>query len=559
VKKHFKLNESDSIVNNIEKFTFLSNGQNTIYINQNKVIIIDNLRVYNLFKNKLLDLNNFESEYFKYLNYGLVIIIGEKRITIYNDIYGAYPVFKYLSSDELLIAISNYYEPTPESIINATAVVEFIHFNHFLGSSTLYSNIERLPGGNKIEINLNCIKITSIINWETIVNYFLTTAICANPYEYLKKTINETINENDLTLTLTGGYDSRLLFSILLSDFRRFKNITFGIPGNLQTIIAEGLSRDFSVPHINLSLDTNFTNKIKKYLDFILNYTKETPFIVDVAPFIYMCESLLEGTNLISGLMGSEIIRGPSVSSQVTLTEFAARICLSKDRQEIKQKILDFQRAYPYINNSFLNKHLDQIVEKYHKYAVDKKLNQFKNYNVFKYLFYEKYPKIFGQFIKIHHYYGMNLINPYMDFQFISSVFSKNMAFTKMTPFKNTQYDNFLLYRFYAKEIAKFYPKMLKTKIDRGYMINDLITCNGYLKLIPIQIIRKFIKKFKTTKTAKVVDSYSWYLKYLMDIEMSRQNKFEEIINFKTFFRNSKELNDLERIKVQIISGLLNT
>ena len=57
--------------------------------------------------------------------------------------------------------------------------------------------------------------------------------------------------------------------------------------------------------------------------------------------------------------MGSEIIRGPSYSSEVTLTKFAASIQLCESKQEIKQKLLDFQNEFKVISDEFLLKNLD--------------------------------------------------------------------------------------------------------------------------------------------------------------------------------------------------------
>jgi folate-dependent phosphoribosylglycinamide formyltransferase PurN len=46
-----------------------------------------------------------------------------------------------------------------------------------------------------------------------------------------------------------------------------------------------------------------------------------------------------------------------------------------------------------------------------------------------------------------------------------------------------------------TSEIKENYPKLLKTKLDRGYKIIDLITLSGFLKLIPLQFYRKWKKK----------------------------------------------------------------
>lgn len=551
---------NEPLANSVSKVLSISNIDNTIDIGPFKILILHNQRVFNLFKTKSLSIDNFEDNYYKYLNYGLVFIFCGSKITIFNDIYGAYPIFTYLTDNGKINTLTNYFEPTSNSNLNKIAVVEFIHFNHFLGTSTLNTEVKRVQGGMKIEISNERIYIKQIFNWENIVQKFTTYPTeSLEPYLVLQSVISEAIDKKEATLTLTGGYDSRLLFSILLSQNINFKSLTWGIPGNLQTEIARELSTEYSIKHINILLNDSFKDKINGYVEYILRNYKETPFIIDVPQFIYMCQNLPANSNLICGFMGSEVIRGPSYSSQVTLTKFAAQICLAKNKNEIKNIIINFNERHPFINNAFINKYLDHFVDKYFLYSLGSNRSRLRNYNMFRYLFFEKYAKIYGQFIKIHYDSNINLINPYLDFEFICTVFNRNNTLNKFTPFENNQLKNFFLYRFYAKEIKKAYPGMLLTKVDRGYKIKDLITMHGYFKLIPKQIKRKLIKGNAKTSNKKVVDSFNWYYPLLKYLDPMQMQMFEEVINFEYYKKDFSKLSDLDKIKVQLIYGLVNS
>ena len=109
-----------------------------------------------------------------------------------------------------------------------------------------------------------------------------------------------------------------------------------------------------------------------------------------------MCRGLEKDTNLISGFMGSEIIRGPSYSSQVTLTKFAADIGLAKTKEEIKLLIQEFQTEYPFLDDTVVNQNIDKLVDLYADYSKIGKQNSNRNTSIFKYLFLEKYPKIYA-------------------------------------------------------------------------------------------------------------------------------------------------------------------
>lgn len=525
------------------------------WTDSSKIIVLNNNRVLNLVKSGVLTYKNFEEEYYKYLDYGLVLIVSEEKTILYNDIWGAFPFFK-IEKDEKIEIISNDFNSLTKSQVDEFAVIELIHFNHILGERTIDKKIKKIKGGQKISVLNEEIHSEELFNWEKIVQK-LSLPTNETPAYYLKQALRDSLNEKEVTLTLTGGFDSRLLLSTLLSENNNFKTITWGLPGNLQTSTAQHLSKQFNLEHKEVQLDSEFTDKIEHYLNYVTQNGTELPFIIDIPQFIYMCEQLPKQENLVTGFMGSEIVRGPSYSSQVTLTKFAADIGLSKSKNEIKQHILAFNEEYPYINSDFITKNMDLIIDEYTEYAKINIPKEQPNYNIFKYLFQEKYAKIYGMIMNYHHQFDLNLINPYMDFKFISAMFKRNSAFTTMTPYENSSTKNFLLYRLYAKEIKNTFPPILKTKLDRGYYVNDLISLQGMAKLIPYQVYRKFKKK--KGKTIKVVDAYTWYKSFIHDKISSPAKNLSHILNYSYIHKNLSEdnkINDLQKIKLQLILGL---
>ena len=130
-----------------KKFHFQSDNDG------NNILVINNQRVENHFKKGKLSIQNITNELHKYLEFGLVIIINDSKntITIYNDIYGAYPLF--LESKNNKKIVRNYFDFDKSKKLNEFAIVQLIHFNHILGSNTLNKEVERIKGGHAIEIN----------------------------------------------------------------------------------------------------------------------------------------------------------------------------------------------------------------------------------------------------------------------------------------------------------------------------------------------------------------------------------------------------------------------
>lgn len=520
------------------------------------VYSIGNQRFFNAFNSNQLSIKEFQEKAYQNLEYGLIVIEEKTSIQIYNDVFGAYPLF--LSEINGIPSLSNTFHFDDNHTLDEISIIQYIHFNHILGDRTLSKGIKRLNGGSYLYINekgFNCEQkvdwtiLESILFDEELKNSSLKSWECIN--DFIKQSNN---GGNKNLLTLTGGFDSRLLLGAMLSANDSFETITWGQSGNLQTETAKGISDQFKLNHIEIKLDQNFQDKVNEYLKEIIKYGSETPFIIDIPQFIHMCRKLKSRTNLVSGFMGSEIIRGPSYSSQVTLTKFAADIGLAKSKGEIKNIIEQFQKDHPFIKENVLKKNLDELINSYSNYSKIGLNQQNKNTAIFKYLFLEKYPKIYGPIIKLHHDYEINLINPFMSIDYIRYMLIENQAKSKLKPYEGNAYYNYKLYKYYANALHDIYPELNETYVDRGYLIKDLISPIGSVKLPVFQFYRKLIKK-NNTKNTPTVDSNKWYKSHIQMITENLNPKLNSIINYQ-IFQNLNNFNGLDTVKAQLILGL---
>jgi hypothetical protein len=267
-----------------------------------------------------------------------------------------------------------------------------------------------------------------------------------------------------------------------------------------------------------------------------------------------MCQDLDPGTNLISGFMGSEIIRGPSYSSQVTLTKFAADIGLSKSRAAIKELIYEFQKNHPLIKETQIEQHIETLVDDYITYSRSDPDEKQKNHSIFRYLFLEKYPKIYGPIIKLHIDHHINLINPFMNLDYIKLMLHENEAATKLKPYEGNAFYNYKLYKYYAHALADIYPDINNTEVDRGYKIKHLISPIGLIRLPLFQIYRKYVRKKKRNETP-TVDSKKWYRTQMKNIGEDLNPKLIPILNTDGIL-NSENMSAFQSIKCQLVMGL---
>jgi hypothetical protein len=516
------------------------------------ILVLDNQRVENLIKIGKLNQYNILDEYKYFLDFGAIILIKPNSIILLNDIHGAYSLFVTKQNDS--ICITNQFNLSDNYELNKLAILELIHFNHFLGQHTLCVRTNRLAGGKKIYFTNNLIEVSDVYSWDNFLADVKNLKFQDSSFSYLSQSILESTIQNQKTsLTLTGGFDSRMLFGVLLKNHLIFDAITWSIEDSSQTKIARDVSSEFNIKHRILYLDEEFEIKLDEFLKDIIQSESELPFITDIPQFLYMCSKLELHQNLISGFMGSEIIRGPSYSSEVTLTKFAAQIQLCTSREEIANVIFEFQKDFNIISDEFVVANIDLIIDNYMTYSKINLKGQ-KNENIFKYLFREKYAKIYGLIIQLHFSYQINLINPFMDFKFILKTLQQNNAMSKFKPYENNWFKNFKLYRYYAKEIKNHYPQIIKTKLDRGYELNDLLNIKGIIKLIPLQFYRKWHKK--SNKNGRVIDSFSWYQKKMNNLEV-QNNVLTTMLS--SHFLNPvdfENMGKLEKLKIQFILAL---
>ncbi|MFA5805962.1 MAG: asparagine synthase-related protein [Melioribacteraceae bacterium] len=126
-----------------------------------------------------------------------------------------------------------------------------------ISSKSVFENIERITVGTKVNINrLSGEVTTSKFNWQptfTKIDY---------PVLDFSKTLNDfiffpLINQQKLSLSLSGGMDSRVILSYLLnSKYRDWYTHTFGDGNHPDSLVAKKITSNLGVTHegINMSL-----------------------------------------------------------------------------------------------------------------------------------------------------------------------------------------------------------------------------------------------------------------------------------------------------------------
>ena len=340
-------------------------------------------------------------------------------------------------------------------------------------------------------------------------------------------------NDNIINFSLTGGWDSRVILSYLLPNYKnRIKLYSFGAIN----------SSDIKIPEIiSDKEDLNYQPYIlnKKYLSNEFIKTARQTIVLSSGTrnykrshYLYSVKKLHEISNyLLTGIFGDEIFKfgkpqGGAVLSSNTIS------------------LIDNNFSFDYFKNRILENEVSKLswfhginfIEKFRERIriLHKKFNNYENKS------HKHFAFRFG--INLRKYFG-NEANSYNDFvfcysPFIEYNFIKNYSRTKYAGFRfNFNSNNFKLKKFssdlYTKLVITRYPKLACYPTSRGYSMKDTKRLAGILKIL----YEKYLKNTNRDLDAfNTNETYSIFTDMLNNI---KSNKFD--ISEITKLNNSKD------------------
>ncbi len=444
-----------------------------IYDDREITVLADaNIAFINQIKSNSFTQKNIESAIENLINgYILLIDKNDKNIYLYTDIFGFYHLF-YLNRNDKIIVSNNYNDLIEYSHkkLDYYAFLDVVLFNYTLLDRTPLKDIKRVKGGSFVRIAENStLKIESKFNYADNFTYNeLSKADEVQISNYITDALSKNLasKENNI-LTMTGGFDSRILLSALCNQNLRFESITFGQKGNIEIETIKPFMNRFSSHHELIDLDEKYVKNIDSTLRDYLNYTLDCPVSLDLPHYLFV-KNNIPSSNLITGFMGGEILSGQSIGAQVTFTEFAGDLLTTKNIDDLKQKFLDKVSDLKILNKDKIEPLLSDYLKSLEEY-----LYQEDHINILKFLINEKYAKFFGAINKVFKNHS-NIVVPFIDKNILDMILNSNISFLKKKQFQKNPLPNFKVKTLQAKMVDYLCKDLSKTKLDRLYTINDL-------------------------------------------------------------------------------------
>lgn len=239
----------------------------------------------------------------------VIIIFNDNFFLGFSDILGRLPF--YFSKKENIITIClDFSEFTlNECNLNNHALIDYITYGFCFEEKTIFKEIEKLSCENYLTIENNYVKKTSL-NWPFwwIEEDITLNEVISSIDKRKQKILNFFNNSQELICDLSGGFDSRLIFSLfkneipLLCFTQKYVQDESGL--------AKKLTEPLGIKHVILKTSHDFNeNKIKK--DLVESDCLVNPFTTAVC--LDEQKEYLKHTDLTFRLMGfgGEFLRKP--------------------------------------------------------------------------------------------------------------------------------------------------------------------------------------------------------------------------------------------------------
>ena len=248
--------------------------------------------------------------------FNLVLVDKERKlIIIANDRHGMQRFYYGRSSDDSIIFAPELkcYKHYPELPLNLDdyAVLNKFKYKCFYKDETFYKEIRLLPIASKVEITNGDWNFSEY--WTPEIDNKLSEE------EYLKQAqkrfeeiVEDYVDENNTGLSMTGGWDTRAILSVLNNRGKKLPLYTFaGHQSDSNDVkIARELARITDNPYHKIILGTEYLENFSKWVE-------KAVYISDGLSTVSRCQEYYAnikvrqfGTIRLTGKYGSQLVRG---------------------------------------------------------------------------------------------------------------------------------------------------------------------------------------------------------------------------------------------------------
>lgn len=441
-------------------------------------------------------------------NYTL-IVGNDEEFSVFTDRLGIIKYFYSDTTDKKLFSNDiNLIRKENNSRINPNSVALYSIFNRFPQGVTLFDDIFFSLPCSVCEYSQGIVKYRSYWDITTLFNSQKRTSSYLEYSELFKKLIKqhlEFFSPKEISFTLTGGSDSRILLGTLLSLGQKPKTFTFGNPKSGDVLVAKSLAASFGLVHNHYNEDNpsscwfkNLSQLIKAEGSSIVNYHRA-----------YRLDGILKEMQknpnsqiTIVGHGGGEPIRGLYYDNLI-VTDFVKNWVPGKEnnRELIKEHLnvrfintesIDFEYVEGFLNNLPYLKASGKERE-------------------FLLIFQLLIGNHLYQDLSLYNTFHNRLITPFLDIDYLEFLFTTQYSMIYKNNSSKNPFKRLNIPALHCNVIREIFPPLLKYRLNNDYSPAE------YLQSKYLYLIKRGIRKFKNKKSESNFYYKSWFYDYVKE------------------------------------------
>jgi len=393
------------------------------------------------------------------------------EIEIINSHLGMLPLYFYIDNNKIIISsrLSLFYKYLENVEIDKGTAAQQCLYNYPFSDRTHIKNVFRIPSATILKIQN---KIASRKKYWNAKDEFTESPLnVRKSTELLNETLDSVIRrisnvDGKLALSLTGGWDGRLILAYILKFIPPENIILYSFGSNY--------SPDVSIP-LNISEKYGF-NYIPIYLDEkylqenFLEFAKKTILFSDSirslrrAHYLYAMNLLKDkSTNIITGIGGSNLLKSTAVAPSNVFNKNVLNLLFSDNPENEIKSQYDFVKT---INNYFSGLEYSEFRNSYDNKDLDFLFNiKNKNERFCNYLLSDIERKYFGYEVSSYGHLVQSY-SPFLDYEFLKNLLKTSFfgGYNKIKFLPSFQ--NSMLY---ARLIGRNNKFLIKENTDRNF------------------------------------------------------------------------------------------
>ncbi|GGE00611.1 asparagine synthase C-terminal domain-containing protein [Planktosalinus lacus] len=315
--------------------------------------------------NSLLDFENLLKS-FK----GLFSIVFQKEATLYAavDPTRTFPLFYHIQKQSILVTDNTFTDSFKDIVKDSNSSKQFLGMRYVLGKKTILNEVNQLQAGECVcfdgEINSMIYDSFSVGTNEIFKNVSLLKDMFENVIKNATQRLIKSASGRTIIVPLSGGYDSRLVVSLLYKE--KYKNVicfTYGNKNNDEVQISKRVAEKlgykwllFETDKTYVTSDYLYDDEFKEFIKFSYNNTS----LVVLQDYFFVRE--MKNKNLIP----KDSIFAPGHSGDMLVGDYLypSDIYIYNEREFTKQITKRHFVLKKYKSDKTIEKHLKKYYNK---------------------------------------------------------------------------------------------------------------------------------------------------------------------------------------------------